>query len=73
MDHKQFLSVSEAARILGVSAGTVRTWGRKGILREHRLPTGHRRFLLHDVQEVCREREPVGSRIRGLAQVGADR
>ena len=37
-------SISEAAKRAGVSASTIRTWEREGLIRPHRSPGGTRRF-----------------------------
>lgn len=53
-----FLTVNEAARILRVSATTVRNWAADGRLEEHRTPGGHRRFRSTDVQQLARTITP---------------
>ncbi|RME06439.1 MAG: helix-turn-helix domain-containing protein, partial [Anaerolineae bacterium] len=47
---KQWLSLSEAAKILGVHPGTVRNWADQGKIPVHRTPGGHRRFLRQEVE-----------------------
>lgn len=44
-------SISEAAKRAGVSASTIRTWEREGLIRPHRSPGGTRRF---DEQQMRR-------------------
>jgi excisionase family DNA binding protein len=39
-----WIGLSEASRLLGVSPGTVRRWGNAGRLRVFTTPGGHRRF-----------------------------
>lgn len=46
------LSIGDTAKILGVSVKTVRRWADSGKLKSIRSPSGHRRFHLHDVQEL---------------------
>ena len=46
------LSIGETAKILGVSVKTVRRWADSGKLKNIRSPSGHRRFNLHDIQEL---------------------
>ena len=46
------LSIGETAKMLGVSVKTVRRWADSGKLKSIRSPSGHRRFHLHDVQEL---------------------
>jgi excisionase family DNA binding protein len=38
------LSISEAARVLGVSLSTVRRWSDAGVLPSYRTPGGQRRY-----------------------------
>jgi len=52
----EILTVSDAARICGVSAQTIRQWDRTGRLRALRTPRGLRVFVLADVERVARER-----------------
>jgi len=50
---KNFLRINEAARFLGVSAGTLRNWGRQGKLRTHRNPlNGYRLYCQADLETV---------------------
>jgi excisionase family DNA binding protein len=44
-----FLSIAEAARLVGVSPATLRNWERQGHIIPTRTPKGHRRFTLDDV------------------------
>ena len=46
----KFVSVSEAAKALGVSAITLRRWEAKGYLVPERTATGHRRYDLSKIQ-----------------------
>ncbi len=46
----EWLSLSEAAAILGVHPSTVRSWSDKGRLPVHRTQGGHRRFRRADVE-----------------------
>jgi excisionase family DNA binding protein len=46
----EWISLSEAADLLGVHPATVRTWGDKGELPMQRTPGGHRRFRRVDVE-----------------------
>ena len=45
----RWLRVTEVARLLGVSANTVRRWTDAGTLAAHRSPGGHRRYREADV------------------------
>ena len=53
----KLLTISEAARRLGVHPNTLRTWADKGLVRHVKLPSGYRRF---SVQEVERLRQEMG-------------
>ena len=53
---EDFITVNEAARILRVSATTVRNWAADGRLDEHRTAGGHRRFRVSEVQRLARTR-----------------
>jgi len=46
------LSVSEAARALGVSVDTIHRWMDDGTLEGFRLPSGHRRILLSSITKI---------------------
>lgn len=45
----QWLTLSQAARILGVHPTTLRRWTNEGVIRCLRTPGGHRRFLQRDI------------------------
>lgn len=49
-----FLSVGEAAVLLGVSVDTMRRWDRDGRITALRTPTGHRRFRRSDVETLLK-------------------
>ncbi len=44
-----WLSLSDAAKLLGVHPSTVRLWSDKGVLPTHRTSGGHRRYRRHEV------------------------
>ena len=46
----EWLSVKEAAALLGVHEATVRRWTRQGYLQAFRTPGGHRRYLKSTLQ-----------------------
>ena len=46
----EWLSLSQAARVLGVHPGTVRAWSDQGVLPVHRTQGGHRRYLRNEVE-----------------------
>ncbi len=45
------LSTSQAARVLGVSLGTVRRWSDMGYLKSYRTPGGQRRFSQEQIEQ----------------------
>src|SRR3989304_3790792 len=45
----EWLSLSDAARLLGVHPSTVRLWSDKGVLPTHRTSGGHRRYRRDEV------------------------
>lgn len=47
---QQWLSLSDAAKLLGVHPSTVRNWSDQGALPVHRTNGGHRRYLLNEVE-----------------------
>ena len=49
---KDYIRISEAARILGVHGNTIRGWIEKGYVRVMRLPSGERRVSSEDVQKL---------------------
>jgi len=58
MNLRDYLTTSQAAEILGVSAGTVRNWERAGQLRAHRHPiNGYRLFDPRDLKDLLQRIE----------------
>lgn len=53
---KQYLTPTEVANLLMVSAVAVRKWAQGGELKALTTPGGHRRFLMRDVQEFAKKR-----------------
>ena len=51
-DEADLLPIGEAARMLGVSVGTVRRWERQGKLAAHRTLGGQRRFVRDDINKI---------------------
>jgi excisionase family DNA binding protein len=50
---RDYLRISEAARLLGVSQATLRNWGRQGKLKTHRHPiNGYRLFKRADLDDL---------------------
>ena len=52
---EQLLKISEVAKRLGVSTGTVRAYSEKGLIPVVKLPSGHRRFRPSDVEDLRRK------------------
>ncbi len=51
----QLLTISKAAKQLGISQGTLRVYADKGIIPVIILPRGHRRFRPEDVERLRQE------------------
>lgn len=49
------ISISKAAKELGVSINTLRRWDREGILVPEKTPSGHRRYELDKLKEFYRK------------------
>ena len=48
----EYVKVAEAAEILGVSQGTIRTWAEAGKIPMHKNPAnGYRLFRRHDLEK----------------------
>jgi putative resolvase len=53
------ISITEAARILGVHVTTLRRWDEEGKLKADRTPAGHRRYDLDALKRVAVNRLPL--------------
>jgi len=54
----EYVKVAEAAEILGVSQGTVRTWAESGKIPMHKNPlNGYRLFLRADLENLLKQVE----------------
>ena len=51
----KLLTISEAARELGVHPNTLRGWVDRGLVPAVRLPSGHRRFEPEQIERIKRE------------------
>ena len=54
-DAHRLLTISEAARRIGVHPNTLRMWADKGIVGHVKLPSGYRRFPAAEVERVRQE------------------
>ena len=53
-----YLTIKEAAEFLGVSANTLRNWGRDGKVPMHRNPVnGYRLFKKSDLEKLLQQAE----------------
>jgi excisionase family DNA binding protein len=52
----EWVSLSEAAVILGVHSSTLRSWSDRGVLPVHRTQGGHRRYLRSDLEAWMRSK-----------------
>jgi len=57
MEQNQFLTVTQAARVLDLSSDSIRRFEREGILPAIRVGKGQRLFADADVQRLRAERE----------------
>lgn len=62
----EWLTISEAAEIVGVHVDTLRRWDAAGRIPAARTPTGHRRFRRSDVEALL-----VTTAARGGQQVAS--
>lgn len=64
MREQGLVGITEAARLLGVHPNTLRNWADRGLVRAIKLPSGHRRFALAEIERVRRdmgmEQEEIG-------------
>jgi excisionase family DNA binding protein len=56
-EERELLTVTEAAKELGVSPNTLRKWADTGVIATIRLPSGYRRF---EPSEVRKRRQEMG-------------
>lgn len=50
----ELLSISEAAKRLGVHPNRLREWEKQGLIRPVRLPSGHRRYPVDEIDGILR-------------------
>ncbi|MCM2295625.1 excisionase family DNA-binding protein [Rhodoferax sp.] len=64
---KSFCTTREAAKLLGVSVGTVQLWVESGLLRAWKTAGGHRRVMRDSVDQLLRK-EPAPPLTPALAE-----
>ncbi len=61
----EYLTVGEAAELLGVSKDTLRRWDRAGKLKARRHPiTGYRLYLKSELEKLLGSLRAAGPRLR---------
>jgi excisionase family DNA binding protein len=65
----EWLSLSEAAKLLGVHPSTVRLWSDKGVLPTHRTSGGHRRYRRDEVMLWSDTAREVRTEPEGIMQM----
>ena len=55
----QWLSLGEAAKLLGIHPSTLRTWADQGEIPSQRTAGGHRRFLRTDIERQAQIQSPL--------------
>lgn len=53
------LSISQAAKIIGVHPNSLRAWERQGLIKPVRLPSGQRRYSLNELNHILETGEGV--------------
>ncbi|QZA32609.1 helix-turn-helix domain-containing protein [Hydrogenibacillus sp. N12] len=54
----ELLSIREAAKKLGVHPNRLREWEKKGFIRPIRLPSGHRRYPIEEIDRPAVQTRP---------------
>ncbi|MGH4138326.1 IS607 family transposase [Clostridium sp.] len=49
----EYVSITKAAQVLGVTPKTMRVWDKEGILKSYKTPKGHRRYLLDEIETLA--------------------
>jgi excisionase family DNA binding protein len=68
-EQNEWVSLGEAADILGVHPSTVRHWADSGELPSQRTPGGHRRFRRRDLQQLASSQPGSGEMAPAEAQL----
>ena len=53
--NKNFLSINEAAELLGISTKTLRRWEEKGLISPQRTVGNQRRYSFQEIDRIARE------------------
>lgn len=70
---REYLTVSQAATFIGVSASTLRNWDRLGKVAARRHPVnGYRLYLQADLVRLLKQIERAAARSRRLAARGTE-
>ena len=48
----ELISLTAAAKLLGIHQNTLRNWADKGLIAHVRLPSGHRRFTFAEIRRL---------------------
>ncbi len=65
MDQKKTIGISRAAEVLGVHPNTLRKWADDGMVPYLKLPSGHRRFVVEEIEAFRRDmaQEPSAKKL----------
>ncbi len=64
---RRYLSIKQAASVLGVTTGTLRNWDKKDILKPYRNPANNYRYYRVDqIEAFLREMESSREKTRKL-------
>jgi len=70
----EYVTITQASLILGVSANTLRNWDRNGKIPVYRNPiSGYRLFLMADLEDLLKEVERTGKYPSGWRKKGKPR
>ena len=49
----EYVSITKAAQIIGVTPKTMRVWDNEGVLKSYKTPKGHRRYSLDEIEALA--------------------
>ncbi|MCB2353658.1 IS607 family transposase [Clostridium estertheticum] len=49
----EYVSITKAAQIIGVTPKTMRVWDNEGVLKSYKTPKGHRRYPLDEIESLA--------------------